>query len=76
MEYLPNNAVEAVLEPLDGLGLGDLVAGTDARLAAATLGNALTRAGPNKKHTSVSLGLDWQTKGKPKLEPRATHMQQ
>jgi hypothetical protein len=43
---LPDDAVEALLEPPDGLSLGDAVAGTDAGLAAAALGDTLTRAGP------------------------------
>jgi len=43
--YLPDNAVEARLEPLDGLVALDLVAGTDGALAAAAAGDALTRAG-------------------------------
>lgn len=46
---LPNNAVEAVLEPFDGLDLGDFVVGADGGLAATALGNTLTRAGPGKK---------------------------
>jgi len=49
LRHLPNDAVEAVLEPLDGLGLVDLVADTDGGLAAATLGNTLTGAGPIEK---------------------------
>jgi hypothetical protein len=44
--HLPNDAVEAVLEPLDGLVLVDLVVDTDGGLAAAALGNTLTGAGP------------------------------
>lgn len=44
--HLSDNSLEAVLEPLDGLALGDLVAGTDMRLSAATLGDTLTRTGP------------------------------
>lgn len=51
--YLPNNSVETVLEPLDGLGLVDTVAGTDPGLAAAALGNALTRTSPIKFNLSV-----------------------
>ena len=46
---LPNNAVEAVLEPLDGLVLVDLVVDTDGGLAAAALGNTLTGTGPIEK---------------------------
>jgi hypothetical protein len=41
------------------------VVGTDARLAAAALGNTLTRAGPIKD-TIVSHGLDWQSRGEAK----------
>jgi hypothetical protein len=44
--HLPDNSLEAVLEPLDGLGLGDTVAGTDVSLSASTLGDTLTRTGP------------------------------
>jgi hypothetical protein len=53
--HLPNDAVEAVLEPLDGLGLVDLVVDTDGGLAAAALGNTLTRAGPIEKIVSFAL---------------------
>lgn len=42
---LSDNALEAVLVPLDGLVLVDLVGGTDLALAAPALGNALTGAG-------------------------------
>ena len=45
MKRLSDNALEAVLVPLDGLGLVDLVGGTDSALAAPALGNALTGAG-------------------------------
>lgn len=44
--HLSDNSLEAVLEPLDGLALGDFVAGTDLRLGASTLGDTLTRTGP------------------------------
>lgn len=44
--HLSDNSLEAVLEPLDGLALGDLVVGTDMSLSAATLGDTLTRTGP------------------------------
>lgn len=43
---LPHNTVEAVLEPLDGLVVVDLVVDTDLGLAAAALGDVLTGAGP------------------------------
>ena len=42
---LSDNAIEALLEPLDGLVAADAVAGTDSALAAAAAGDALTRAG-------------------------------
>ena len=51
--YLPDDTVEAVLEPLDGLTLGDAVVDTDLGLAAAALGDVLTGTGPIK----VSLSL-------------------
>lgn len=41
---LADDAVEALLEPLDGLVAVDAVAGTDAGLGAATAGHTLTRA--------------------------------
>lgn len=47
MKHLPDNSVEAVLEPLDGLGLVDAVRSTNTGLAAATLSDTLTRAGPD-----------------------------
>lgn len=43
---LPDDAVEAVLEPLDSLVLADLVVDADGGLAATALGNTLTGAGP------------------------------
>ena len=49
MRRLPDDTVEAVLEPLHGLGAVDLVVDTDGGLAAATLGNTLTGAGPIRK---------------------------
>ena len=42
---LSDNAVEARLEPLDGLVALDAVAGTDAALGASSAGDALTRSG-------------------------------
>lgn len=42
---LSDNALEAVLVPLDGLALVDLVGGTDSGLATPALGDALTGAG-------------------------------
>lgn len=49
LRHLPDDTVEAVLEPLHGLGLVDLVVGTDGGLRAAALGNTLTGAGPNRE---------------------------
>lgn len=43
---LPDNTLEAVLKPLDGLSLGDTVAGADSGLAAAALGDTLTGTSP------------------------------
>lgn len=43
---LPDDTVEAVLEPLDGLVVVDLVVDTDLGLAAAALGDVLTGTGP------------------------------
>jgi hypothetical protein len=43
--HLSDNALEAVLVPLDGLGLVDAVGCADLALAAPALGNALTGAG-------------------------------
>lgn len=43
---LPHDTLKPVLEPLERLLLADEVAGTDLGLAASTLGDALTRAGP------------------------------
>ena len=51
--YLPDDTVEAVLEPLEGLSAGDLVVGAEGGLAAAALGDVLTGTGPIK----VSLSL-------------------
>lgn len=48
---LSDNAVEARLEPLDGLLALDAVAGTDAGLGSAAAGDALTRSG----HTAVKI---------------------
>lgn len=45
--HLPDNTVEAVLEPLDGLVLVDLVVGTDVGLSTAALGDTLTGTGPS-----------------------------
>lgn len=44
---LPHNTLEAVLEPLDGLVLGDAVIDTNAGVGATALGDTLTRTGPN-----------------------------
>lgn len=52
--HLPDDAVEAVLEPLDGLVLVDLVVGADGGLAAAALGNTLTGTGPTKKKVNCA----------------------
>lgn len=43
---LPDDTLESALEPLDGLVTLDLVRRSDVSLAAATLGNTLTRTGP------------------------------
>lgn len=42
---LTDNALEAVLVPLDGLGLVDTVGGTDSALGAPALGDTLSGAG-------------------------------
>lgn len=42
---LPDNALESVLVPLDGLGLVDAVAGADPALRTPPLRNALSRSG-------------------------------
>lgn len=42
---LPDNGVEALLEPLDGVVAGDAVGSTDAALGAAAADDTLTRAG-------------------------------
>lgn len=42
---LSDNAVEALLEPFDGLVTVDAVAGADSALAAAAAGDTLTGAG-------------------------------
>lgn len=42
---LPDNSVEALLEPLDGVVTGDTVGGTDTALGAATTDNTLTGTG-------------------------------
>jgi hypothetical protein len=47
MICLSDDTLESVLEPFDNLILLDLVCGTNRCLAAATLGNTLTRAGPS-----------------------------
>lgn len=76
---LPDDTVEAVLEPLHGLSLVDLVAGTDGGLRAAALGNTLTRAGPGKDKLSVVFALASLTRRKEGtlLVPFwSTHMQQ
>lgn len=43
---LPDDSLEPVLEPLDGVGLGDLVGVADLGLRAPALGDTLTGAGP------------------------------
>jgi len=48
---LADNGVEALLEPLDGVVTVDAVLGTDAALAAAALGDALTWTG----HAAVEI---------------------
>lgn len=49
--HLPDDAVEAVLEPLDRLALGDLVVGADGGLAATTLSDTFTGTGPMAHRT-------------------------
>ena len=44
-KYLSDNAIEALLEPLDGLVTLDAVAGADGGLLVTTAGDALTGAG-------------------------------
>ena len=44
--HLPHDALEAILVPLDRLGLVDAVRGADVRLAASALGDTLAWAGP------------------------------
>lgn len=53
LNHLPDDTLEPVLVPLNGLVLVDLVVGADLALGAPALGNTLTRAGPVK---AVSLG--------------------
>jgi len=43
--FLPNNALESRLVPLDGLNLGDLMSMANPRLSTTALGNTLTGAG-------------------------------
>lgn len=45
MTRLSDNALEAVLVPLDGLGLVDAVGGADSALASPALGDALAGTG-------------------------------
>ena len=57
---LPDDALEAVLVPLDDLGGVDLVGCADLVLAAATAGDALTGTGPdidvsNRRHPPRSM---------------------
>lgn len=72
ISYLPDDTVEAVLEPLDGLGIVDAVVDTDLGLAAAALGDVLTGTGPvenqsvSSSHFEVFCGC----------RERCTHMQQ
>lgn len=46
LKHLPDDTVEAVLEPLDGLVLVDLVVDTNVGLRTATLSDTLTGTGP------------------------------
>ena len=57
-KHLPDDTVEAVLEPLDGLVLVDLVVDTDGGLAAAALGNTLTGTGPKENQVSIVVCLN------------------
>lgn len=72
ISYLPDDTVEAVLEPLNGLGIVDAVVDTDLGLAAAALGDVLTGTGPvenqlvSSSHFGVFCGC----------RERCTHMQQ
>ena len=50
---LPHNTLEAVLEPLDGLGLGDTVVDTNVGTSTAALGDTLTRTGPENMSVYV-----------------------
>ena len=59
MRRLPDDTIEAVLEPLDGLVLVDAVLGADTGLAAAALSDTLTRAGPIIPGQSLKLALSW-----------------
>ena len=54
-DTLSHDTLEAVLVPLDGLGLVDAVRGADASLAASTLGHALAWAGPTLATISTLL---------------------
>lgn len=49
---LPDNTLEAGLEPLDGLGLGDLVGRANLSLAPSAGGDASTGAGPEERGVS------------------------
>lgn len=66
---LPHNTVEAVLEPLDGLVVVDLVVDTDLGLAAAALGDVLTGTGPIQLVSSLKPTIQSHHQAK-------THMQQ
>lgn len=63
---LSDNSLESVLEPLDGLVTLDLVGRSNMGLAAATLGNTLTRSGPTNLSIAVQDPPDYL----------CTHMQQ
>jgi hypothetical protein len=46
VQYLSHDALEAALVPLDGLLLGNAMAGTDLGLGSAALGDTLTWSSP------------------------------
>lgn len=52
--HLPHDTLEAVLEPLDGLLLGDAVGGADAGLAPPALSDTLAGAGPGSHVSPAS----------------------
>lgn len=67
--HLPDDTLESVLVPLDGLDLVDAVGSTNSGLGTTTAGNTLTGAGP-RKHVSIRKSM-----GR-KMGAKATYMQQ